>query len=66
VRGVRDLRLRWIGHRLTGSATIKVDAEDLLTASETADQAEAHLRAALGNPDAFTLTPVPLVPAQRV
>lgn len=66
VRGVHDLYLRWIGHRLTGSATIEVDAEDLLTASQTADQAEAHLRAALGNLDAFTVTPIPPVPAQRL
>ena len=57
VHAVRDLRLRWIGHRLTGSATIEVDTPDLTTASHVAVHASGHLHEAIGNLDAFTVTP---------
>lgn len=56
VQAVRDLRLRWIGHRLAGSATIEVDTTDLTTASRVAARASEHLHDAIGNVDAFTIT----------
>ncbi|WP_277960037.1 cation diffusion facilitator family transporter [Frigoribacterium faeni] len=60
VVAVRDLRLRWIGHRLTGSATVQVDTHDLVDASRIADQAGLRVRGALPNLDAFTITPAPV------
>jgi len=57
VQAVRDLRLRWIGHRLTGSATIEVDTTDLNAASHVAEHASEHLHETIGNVDAFTITP---------
>ncbi len=57
VHRVRDLRLRWIGHRLTGSATVEVMATDLQDATDVTDQAAEHVRRAMGNLDAFTVTP---------
>lgn len=57
VHGVHDLRLRWIGHRLTGSATVEVSTTDLQDATHVADQAAEHVRRAMGNLDAFTVTP---------
>ncbi|MBT2503850.1 cation diffusion facilitator family transporter [Curtobacterium sp. ISL-83] len=60
VRRVTDVRLRWIGHRLTGSATVEVDAaSDLGDATRVADAATTRARAAVGNLDTFTVTPVP-------
>ncbi|WP_425561999.1 cation diffusion facilitator family transporter [Microbacterium kribbense] len=56
VHGVRELRMRWIGHRLTGSATIEVDASGLDAATSVAEHAEAHLRGALRNLDDFAIT----------
>ncbi|NQW89095.1 cation transporter [Curtobacterium sp. VKM Ac-2861] len=57
VHGVHDLRLRWIGHRLTGSATVEVSTTDLQDATHVADQAAEHVRQAIGNLDAVTVTP---------
>ncbi|RPE82092.1 cation diffusion facilitator family transporter [Curtobacterium sp. PhB137] len=57
VHRVRDLRLRWIGHRLTGSATVEVMTTDLQDATDVTDQAAEHVRRAMGNLDAFTVTP---------
>ncbi|RKR75261.1 cation diffusion facilitator family transporter [Frondihabitans australicus] len=65
VSAVRDVRLRWIGHRLTGSATIEVAAADLHDADHTADHAEEHVREALRTLDSFTVTPVPAGHARR-
>lgn len=59
VRVVRDVRLRWIGHRLTGSATVEVDTNDLTAAAATAAHAAEHARAALRNLDEFTVTAAP-------
>ncbi|WP_373284513.1 cation diffusion facilitator family transporter [Cnuibacter physcomitrellae] len=59
VRAVRDVRLRWIGHRLTGSATIELDATDLNHASQIAQHATEHAHEALRNLDEFTVTPAP-------
>jgi len=57
VHRVRDVKLRWVGHRLTGSATVEVDTADLGEATHLADHASEHVRGALGNLDAFTVTP---------
>nr|WP_228498050.1 cation diffusion facilitator family transporter [Frigoribacterium sp. VKM Ac-1396] len=56
---VRGLRLRWIGHRLTGSASVEVGTNDLADASRIADHAGLRVRGALPNLDAFVITPVP-------
>jgi cation diffusion facilitator family transporter len=56
---VRGLRLRWIGHRLTGSASVEVETNDLADASRIADHAGLRVRGALPNLDAFVITPVP-------
>ncbi len=58
VTAVRDVRLRWTGHRLTGSATVGVSAHDLHDATHTAEHAAAHVRDEVGNLDAFVVTPV--------
>jgi hypothetical protein len=42
---------------LTGSAIIEVDTTDLTTASHVAVHASEHLHEAIGNVDAFTITP---------
>lgn len=57
VLAVRDVRLRWTGHRLTGSATIEVEATQLPAATHLAQHAEEHLRDAVRNIDVFTITP---------
>lgn len=57
VLAVRDVRLRWTGHRLTGSATIEVATADLHGATHLAAHAEEHLRDAMRNIDVFTVTP---------
>ncbi|MBF4606907.1 cation diffusion facilitator family transporter [Curtobacterium sp. VKM Ac-1393] len=57
VHGVRDLRLRWIGHRLTGSATVEVTTTDLQAATHVADEAAEHVRQTIGNLDTFSVTP---------
>lgn len=58
VRAVRDLRLRWIGHRLTGSVTIEVDTTDLQAATRVAEHTAEHVHVAVGNLDDFVVTPV--------
>ncbi|MGN6125096.1 MAG: cation diffusion facilitator family transporter [Humibacter sp.] len=59
VTGVHAVRLRWIGHRLAGSAVITTDATDLHDASHIAQDAAAHVRAELRNLDDFLVTPTP-------
>ncbi|MFJ3382628.1 MULTISPECIES: cation diffusion facilitator family transporter [unclassified Curtobacterium] len=63
VHAVRDVRLRWVGHRLTGSATIVVETSDLHEAAHVAAHASEHVHEAMGNVDAFTVTPAP--PSRR-
>lgn len=60
VAAVHEVRLRWSGHRLTGSAIVAVDSADLETAIAVARHAEAHVREALRTVDAFTVTPTPV------
>ncbi|KTR39228.1 cobalt transporter [Curtobacterium oceanosedimentum] len=57
VEAVRDLRLRWVGHRLTGSATVEVTATSLHDAEHIAEHAAEHVHDAMGNVDEFTVTP---------
>lgn len=57
VEAVRDLRLRWVGHRLTGSATVEVDTADLHDAAHIVEHAVEHVHEAMGNVDEFTVTP---------
>jgi len=57
VEAVRNLRLRWVGHRLTGSATIEVAAASLHDAEHIAAHAAEHVHEAMGNVDEFTVTP---------
>ncbi|WP_416354625.1 cation diffusion facilitator family transporter [Curtobacterium sp. VKM Ac-1395] len=63
VHAVRDVRVRWVGHRLTGSATIVVEASDLHEAAHVAAHASEHVHEAIGNVDTFTVTPAP--PSRR-
>ncbi|QSB22323.1 cation transporter dimerization domain-containing protein [Curtobacterium sp. 24E2] len=57
VHGVHDLRLRWIGHRLTGSATVEMMTTDLQDATHVADHAAERVRQTVGNLDTFSVTP---------
>ena len=59
VTSVQTLQLRWIGHRLTGAATIETDALTLHEAGHVAENAGQRVRGALRNLDSFTVTPVP-------
>ena len=65
VRAVRDLRLRWTGHRLTGSVTIEVDTTDLQVAMHVAEHAAEHVHIAVGNLDDFAVTPVNTIQRAR-
>jgi cation diffusion facilitator family transporter len=58
VQQVRDLHLRWIGHRLTGSASITVADTDLIEATRIAEYAAAHVHETIRNLDDFTVTPI--------
>lgn len=57
VEAVRDLRLRWVGHRLTGSATVEVGTVDLHDATHIVEHAVEHVHETIGNVDEFTVTP---------
>lgn len=59
VVAVPAVQLRWVGHRLVGSATIATDAAELHAATHVAEQAAVHVREALRNLDSFAVTPVP-------
>jgi cation diffusion facilitator family transporter len=64
VHGVEDLRLRWVGHRLRGEASVLVGADlDVTRAHDIAHTAHDRLLAAVANLDAVTVhvspTPVP-------
>ncbi|GAA4168658.1 cation diffusion facilitator family transporter [Gryllotalpicola koreensis] len=60
VASVLSIRLRWVGHRLAGEATVETDAAQLAAATEIAAHASAHARGALRTLDVFDVTPVPL------
>lgn len=57
VTGIRNVRLRWVGHRLTGSAVVTTDAESLHDADHVAEHAAAQVRDRVRNLDEFTVTP---------
>lgn len=59
VVAVHDVRLRWLGHRLTGSATVEVDRADLRSAAHVAEHAAEHVHEVVHGIDTFTVTPVP-------
>lgn len=56
VLGVSDLRLRWVGHRLHGSARIKVADAPLSTAEGVGHDAEHAAEKALPNLDVMTIS----------
>ncbi len=55
VRGVSDIRLRWIGHRLHGSARLKVADAPVSGAQQIADDAEHAAERAIPNLDRLEL-----------
>jgi cation diffusion facilitator family transporter len=55
IRGVTALRLRWIGHRLSGDAEIVTDETTLVCAGSIADEASRQVRAHLPNVDEFVV-----------
>lgn len=57
VVAVERVRLRWVGHRLQGSAIITVDTTELDQATHTARDATTHVKQHLRNLDDFTTTP---------
>jgi len=57
VVAIRDMRLRWVGHRLQGSARIDVDTGDLRLAGSIAARAATQARSALRNLDEFAIIP---------
>nr|MBS1899334.1 cation diffusion facilitator family transporter [Actinomycetota bacterium] len=52
---VDRVQLRWMGHRLTGSATIHVEETTLAGAARISEHAAAHVREELRNLDDFTV-----------
>jgi cation diffusion facilitator family transporter len=60
VAGVRDLRLRWLGHRLHVEGTVLLDgALDLAAADRVLEGAGAAVRSRLPQADRITLRPAP-------
>lgn len=59
VRGVNQVQLRWVGHRLQGAAEIQVENDTLAAADTIRLDALAHLRSTVGNVDDFHISPVP-------
>ncbi|WP_240617786.1 cation diffusion facilitator family transporter [Pseudarthrobacter sp. AG30] len=57
VLAVRQLQLRWSGHRLQGSARLELAETGLSQAAETLDRAEHRLRHALPKLDHMLLAP---------
>jgi len=57
VTGVRTVRLRWVGHRLLGSAVVTTDAATLHDATHVAEHAAERVRAELRTVDDFVVTP---------
>ncbi|MBO1741585.1 cation diffusion facilitator family transporter [Leifsonia sp. TF02-11] len=57
VTGIQTVKLRWVGHRLLGSAIITTDAETLHDATHVAEHASEHVRSELRNLDDFVVTP---------
>lgn len=59
VANVQEVKLRWIGHRLTGSAIVATTLTDLHDATELAEDAAEQVHAKLRNLDHFVVTPAP-------
>ena len=58
VTGIRTVKLRWVGHRLLGSAVVTTDAVTLHDATHVAEHASERVRGELRNLDDFVVTPV--------
>jgi cation diffusion facilitator family transporter len=56
VVSVPSIQLRWVGHRLQGTASITVNTDSLREAQHIADHAAEHVRRELRNLDSFTVT----------
>ena len=59
VTGIQGVKLRWIGHRLIGSAIVTTDKVELHEATHIAEHASEHVRGELRNLDDFVVTPTP-------
>jgi cation diffusion facilitator family transporter len=57
VREVRNVQLRWVGHRLLGAAEILLGDVSLATADHVGAEAELRVRSALRNLDDFRVRP---------
>lgn len=57
VRQVERVQLRWVGHRLQGTATIALDDVSLAAADSITADATRHVRANVGNLDDFHIRP---------
>jgi cation diffusion facilitator family transporter len=60
VRGVQDLRMRWIGHRLQGEVAILLDDMSLTEATRVAEETERQLRAHVRGLDIMQVRAIPL------
>jgi len=58
VVSVPSIQLRWVGHRLQGTASITVNTDSLREAQHIADHAAEHVRRELRNLDSFTVTSI--------
>ena len=56
VVSVPSIQLRWVGHRLQGTASIAVNVDSLREAQHIADHAAEDVRRELRNLDSFTVT----------
>ncbi|WP_434061480.1 cation diffusion facilitator family transporter [Paramicrobacterium agarici] len=59
IEGIERLQLRWIGHRLSGNATITTSVVTLTEADQIATLAQNALRHAIPNLDDIKITPRP-------
>jgi cation diffusion facilitator family transporter len=63
---VRRVQLRWVGHRLQGAATVRLDAgSSLALAEQTMHEARHRLRHALPKLDEVALTPTAAPQSER-
>lgn len=60
VRGMQDLRMRWIGHRLQGEVSILLDDMPLTDAALLAEETERQLRAHVKGLDVMRVRAVPV------
>mgnify|MGYP000947017197 FL=1 len=63
VAAVRELRLRWIGHRLHAEATVELETATAIDNAALIEDASQRVRSAVNGLTAVTLASVPAVPA---